>query len=92
MRHADKRSVEDRRREYTTISFPFRGSDNTIVIKDRRVRCERRISSIEVAELNISRKDFMSMLNSRYANTKFSPLNALQIKDIGIFDDAIIKD
>ena len=89
MRHEDKRSVEDRRREYTTISFPFRGSDDTIVMKDRRVRCERRIRSIEVTELNISKKDFMSLLNGRYATTKFKALN---IQDIENFDDAIIKD
>lgn len=92
MRYEHKRSVADRRREYSTVTFPFRCANDTIVNQDRRVRCERRIRNIEVAESGISRMEFMSLLKHRYANKASGSAYLYGIKDIENFDECIIKD
>ena len=92
MQNEDRRSINDRRHEMLNVLFPLRCSNNSIILTDRRVRCERRIERIKVSESEISREEFMTMLRCRYGDTSVGYFFNRDIEDIEIFDSCIIKD
>ena len=92
MQYKDRRSINDRRREMSNIPFPLRCSKNSIILTDRRVRCERRVERIKVSESEISREEFITMLRYRYGDTSFDYDFDQAIEDFEIFDSCIIKD
>ncbi len=47
---SDKRNTEDRRDFGPPAKFPLVDSDGNVVLKDRRVRPDRRITNIQVTE------------------------------------------
>ena len=92
MQYEDRRSINDRRHEMSNVLFPLRCSNNSIILTDRRVRCERRIERIKVSESEISREEFMTMLRDRYGGTSFGYFFDQNVEDVVIFDSCIIKD
>ena len=90
MRRENRRSNNDRRQEKSNAIFPLRCSNNATILKDRRVRCERRVESLEVSESEISQEVFMSML--KYSNTNVDSTSAQKFVDVETFDNCIIKD
>ena len=92
MQNEDRRSINDRRHEMLNVLFPLRCSNNSIILTDRRVRCERRIERIKVSESGISREEFMTMLRYRYGDASVGYFFNRDIEDVEIFDSCIIKD
>ena len=92
MRHENRRSHNDRRQKMSNVTFPLRCSNNAVIFNDRRIKCERRIESIEVSESEISEEEFMSMLNNSNSNKSFNFTSPKNNEDDEIFDNCIIND
>jgi len=60
----NKRSGLERRVANQRITFPFRDKNGIIIARNRRTRCDRRASGLEVTESNMSQEDFY-----KYSNT-----------------------
>ena len=92
MQRENRRSHNDRRQKMSTVSFPLRCSNNSVIFNDRRIKCERRVESIEVSESKISEEEFMSMLKYSNTNTSFNSTPSQNNEDDEIFDNCIIND
>lgn len=87
-----KRSTNDRRQEKSNVTFPVRCLNNSIVLRDRRFRCERRLESLDVSESVISQDEFMSMFKYNATAKQATSTSTKNSAEGEAFDNCLIHD